>query len=63
MVLLHHHVVPGLGGDTRPRPEATAVRGNQGDHVALADCEDLALTAAPADPAISSPAVDTFRAA
>jgi hypothetical protein len=62
MVLLHYHVVPGLGDDTRPRPRpaATAVRGDQ---AALADCDDLALEATPADRAISSPAADTIRAA
>jgi hypothetical protein len=60
MVLLHYHVVPGLGDDTRPRPEATAVRGDQ---VAPADCDDLALTATPADTAIPSSPVDTVRAA
>ncbi len=60
MVLLHYHVVPGLGDDTRPRPEATAVRGDQ---VAPADCDDLALTATLADTAIPSSPVDTVRAA
>ena len=59
MVLLHYHVVPGLGDDICPRPEATAVRDDQ---VALADCDDLALQATPADP-IPSPPVDTVRAA
>ena len=60
MVLLHHHVVPGLSDDPRPRPEATAVRNDQ---PAPADSEDLALSAAPADPAVLTPPVDTFRAA
>ena len=60
MVLLHYHVVPGLSDDPRPRPEATAVRS---ERPAQADCEDLALAAAPADPAALTPPVDTFRAA
>jgi hypothetical protein len=60
MVLLHYHVVPGLGDDIRPRPKATAVRGDQ---MTLADCDDLALQATPADPAITSPPADTVRAA
>jgi hypothetical protein len=59
MVLLHHHVVPGLSEDPRLRPEATAVRSEQPDP---ADCEDLAL-APPADPAALAPPVDAFRAA
>ena len=60
MVLLHYHVVPGLGDDNRPRPEATAIRREQ---VAPADCDDLALTAMPTDPTIPSPPADTVRAA
>lgn len=60
MVLLHYHVVPGLGDDTRPRPEATALRVDQ---AAPANCDDLALTATSADPAIPSPPADTIRAA
>jgi hypothetical protein len=60
MVLLHYHVVPGLSDDPRPRPEATAV---PSDQPAPAHCEELALTAAPANPAALTPPVDTFRAA
>lgn len=60
MVLLHHHVVPGLGNDSRPNPEATAVREDQAP---LAGCDDVALMATLADPAIPSPPVDTIRAA
>jgi hypothetical protein len=60
MVLLHHHVVPGLSDDPRPRQEATAVRRDQ---AAPADCEELALTAAPAKPSVLTPPVDTIRAA
>jgi hypothetical protein len=60
MVLLHYHVVPGLSDDPRPSQEATAVRGDQ---VAPADCDELALAAAPADPAILTPLVDTICAA
>jgi hypothetical protein len=29
MVLLHHRVVPGLGGGVRPRPEAVVVEAGQ----------------------------------
>jgi hypothetical protein len=29
MVLLHHHVVPGLGGGVRPRPQAVVVEAGQ----------------------------------
>lgn len=60
MVLLHYHVVPGVGDDLRPRPEATAARSDQ---MALAECEDVALQSTPADPAIASPPADTIRAA
>jgi hypothetical protein len=60
MVLLHYHVVPGLSDDPRPRPEATAVRGDQ---VAPADCEELALAAAAADPASLTTPFDTICAA
>lgn len=60
MVLLHHHVVPGLSDDPRPRPEATAVRSDQ---PAPADSEDVALRPVPADPAVPTPPADTFRAA
>lgn len=60
MVLLHHHVVPGFSDDLRPAPEATAVRGDQ---VAPADCDELALAAAPTDPAPLTPPFDTICAA
>lgn len=60
MVLLHYHVVPGVGEDLRPRPEATAARGDQ---MAPADCDDLALQSTPADPAIPSPPADSICAA
>jgi hypothetical protein len=60
MVLLHYHVVPGLGDDTRPRPEATAIRRDQ---VVPADCDEFALTATPADSAITLPPVETICAA
>jgi hypothetical protein len=60
MVLLHHHVVPGFSDDLRPAPEATAVRGDQ---VAPVDCDELALAAAPADPASLTPSFDTICAA
>ncbi len=29
MVLLHHHVVPGLDGGVRPRPQAVVVEAGQ----------------------------------
>jgi hypothetical protein len=58
MVLLHYHVVPGLGDDISPRPEATAVRADQ---VAPADCDDVALQATATT--ISSSPADTVRAA
>jgi hypothetical protein len=60
MVLLHYHVVPGLDDDIRPRPEATALRRDQ---AGLADCDDLALHATPAEPAFASPPSDVVRAA
>jgi hypothetical protein len=38
LVLLHYHVVPGLG-DSNPQPQATAVRT---DEQAAPDCDDVA---------------------
>lgn len=59
MVLLHYHVVPGIGDDNRPRPETAAV---SGDQVAPADCDDAAIAVA-SGAAIATPAVDPARAA
>lgn len=60
MVLLHYHVVPGLGDDIIPRPEATAVRSDQ---VAPADDDDVALQAAPTGAVADLSTADTVRAA
>jgi hypothetical protein len=59
MVLLHYHVVPGIGDDNRPRPEPTPL---PSDQVVPADCDDVAITAASAV-AIATPAGDPARAA
>jgi hypothetical protein len=60
MVLLHYHVVPGLGDDIRPRPEATAVRTDQ---AAPAEGDDLALQASHPSPTTPPPTAGTCRAA
>jgi hypothetical protein len=60
MVLLHYHVVPGLGEDSRPRPEASAIRNDQ---VAPANDDDFALAATRADHPIPPTPVEAVRAA
>jgi hypothetical protein len=63
MVLLHYHVVPGLGEDSRPRPDASAIRNDQVAQVAPANGDDLALAATHADRAIPPTPVEAVRAA
>lgn len=59
-MLLHYHVVPGLGDGIGSRPEATAVRG---DEVALTDCGEAAIPVPTAEADAASPIAETLCAA